>query len=82
MAEAVVQLFTVMAAFLALLSALFWIKASSIEPAMPMAYLSGPPEEVSDRVQGQAKWNSRGAFFAGLAALCQSAALIAPVVLG
>lgn len=71
-----VQLFTVIAAFLAFLSALFWIQAARIKTPLPIGYLSGPPQEVVDRVEAQSRWNSRAAFFAGLAALSQSAALI------
>jgi hypothetical protein len=69
-------------ALAALASGVCWIKAAWVETPLPMAYLSGPPKNVTDNVRHQSWWNGIAAWFAAGAALAQSAALTLPKLLG
>jgi hypothetical protein len=53
-------------------SAFCWIRAALIRTPLPMAYLSGPPKEVSDRISNQSWWNAMAAWGAAVAAICQA----------
>jgi hypothetical protein len=59
-------------ALAAAVSAFCWIKAALIRTPLPMAYLSGPPKEVSDRIANRSWWNAMAAWSAALAAICQA----------
>jgi hypothetical protein len=56
-------------------SAICWIKAALITAPLPMAYLSGPPKELANRIESQGHWNGRAAWAAALAALCHGITL-------
>jgi len=49
-----------------------WIKAASINTPLPMAYLSGPPADVAQRIRDQSWWNGIAAWLAAAAVLAQA----------
>jgi hypothetical protein len=62
----------IVGALAAAISAFCWIKAALIRTPLPMAYLSGPPKEVSERIENQSWWNAMAAWSAAIAAICQA----------
>jgi hypothetical protein len=57
-------------------SAGFWLWSALTKPAYPMAYLSGPPQEIVDRIHFQAWLNAIAAGLTGLSAALQGAVLL------
>lgn len=51
-----------------------WIKAASINTPLPMAYLSGPPQDVVQSIRDQSWWNGIAAWLAAAAVLAQALA--------
>jgi len=51
-----------------------WMEAAAISTPLPMAWLSGPPKEVVDRIERQSRWNGIAAYFAAAAAFAQAMA--------
>ena len=56
----------------AILSAGLWFWSALLKPAYPMAYASGPPKEVVDRMNLQARLNACAAALTGVTVLLQS----------
>lgn len=54
---------------LALVSAGLWFWSASLKPVFPMAYLSGPPKDVADRIVFGGKLNAWAAGTTGLSIL-------------
>lgn len=54
---------------LALFSAALWFWSASLKPVYPMAYLSGPPKEIADRIELNGKLNAWAAATTGLSVL-------------
>ena len=54
------------------LSAVSWMASALIPTPLPMAYLSGPPKWVEDRIKAQSWCNSVAAALAAVAAVCQA----------
>jgi hypothetical protein len=67
---------TVASIVAAFASAAFWFWSAAIKPAYPMAYLSGPPKNVVDRMNKQAWLNAIAAALTGLSAALQGATLL------
>lgn len=57
-------------AYSALLSAAFWILTACIVTVYPIAYLSGPPNNIVWRIRLQSASNALAAIFSAVAALC------------
>ena len=53
-----------------------WIKAASINTPLPMAYPSGPPQDVVQKIRDQSRWNGIAAWLAAAAVLAQALALV------
>lgn len=64
----------------AAISATCWFWASVIKPSYPAAYLSGPPQEIVDRMNLQSLLNAIGAAAAGITVLCQAGLMAYPLI--
>ena len=60
------------------ISAGCWFWASIVKPSYPMAYLGGPPKEVKERIDLQARLNAIGAAFSGITVICQGILMYLP----
>lgn len=67
-----VQILNGISAATALSSAVFWVRSALVEPIIPLAWLGGPPKEISDRIRRQAKLNSWAAILSGITASLQA----------
>ena len=56
----------------AALTAVFWIASALVPTPLPMAYPSGPPKWVENRIKAQSWCNGVAAAFAAIAAVCQA----------
>jgi hypothetical protein len=61
-------------------SATCWFWASILKPSYPMAYLDGPPQEIIERMDFQARLNALGAAAAGTTILCQAILMAQPLI--
>ncbi len=65
-----------LAALTALIAAAVWFWSAWIKPSYPLAYLDGPPPQIVDRINRQARLNGIAAAFTGASALLQCIALV------
>lgn len=64
------------AAIFALGSAVLWFWSALVAPAIPLAYVSGPPKEIVRSIKRQGLLNAAAAATTGIGALLQFIALL------